>query len=623
MPCTPGNILFLLLATLATATPATPARSDESRIDDVDRIVAISDIHGDYGAMVSTLAKAGILDDNFSWVGGETHLVIVGDILDRGPESRAAMELLMRLEGEAEAAAGRVHVLIGNHESMLLIGDMRYVSAAEYAAFADEQDPADRDRWFALFATRNQKAPDDALRAEFDKKFPPGFFAMRRAFGAEGKYGAWLLQKNIVAVINGTAFVHGGLSPDTGKIGLDGINVGMRQDLTNYIHALNHLTEAEVLLPTDSHYDYAAIVTDYVPSLADSAELLDALSVVQGFDKTQVLATDGPLWYRRNVSCPGIMEVHRLEEALAGIGADRLVVGHTPTPNRQVLQRFDGRMIEIDTGMLGFYYNGSGNALIMEHGELSVMNQFGAGASVPIPHPRRVGQRPDALSADELQALLQHGEITALAALTSAAPENLLTISDGKREVTAMFSKRKGKGVYPGVAAYRLDRLLDLDMVPVTVMREVDGVSGSLQFMPENRTDEAGRSAAGSGGGATCPIVEQWAAMYVFDTLIYDVGRSPRRILYDLSSWRLMLSENDGAFANKKGRPPHLKNAPMDITAGWEKALLELTDAVLAENFGDILDKRRLRALAARRDYLLAGAEDPTSSQPRYTRSRP
>ncbi len=620
MPRISENILFLLLATLATATSA---RSDEWRIDDVDRIVAISDIHGDYGAMVSTLAKAGILDDNFSWVGGETHLVIVGDILDRGPESRVAMELLMRLEGQAEAAAGRVHVLIGNHESMLLIGDMRYVSAAEYAAFADEQDPADRDRWFALFATRNQKAPDDALRAEFDKKFPPGFFAMRRAFGTEGKYGAWLLQKNIVAVINGTAFVHGGLSPDTGKIGLDGINVGMRQNLTNYVYALNYLKDAEVLLPTDSHYDYAAIVTDYVPSLADSAELLDALSVVQGFDKTQVLATDGPLWYRRNVSCPGIMEVHRLEEALAGIGADRLVVGHTPTPNRQVLQRFDGRMIEIDTGMLGFYYNGSGNALIMEHGELSVMNQFGAGASVPIPHPRRVGQRPDALSADELQALLQHGEITALAALTSAAPENLLTVSDGKREVTAMFSKRKGKGVYPGVAAYRLDRLLDLDMVPVTVMREVDGVSGSLQFMPENRTDEAGRSAAGSGGGATCPIVEQWAAMYVFDTLIYDAGRSPRRILYDLSSWRLMLSEHGGAFANKKGRPPHLKNAPIDITAGWEKALLELTDAVLAENFGDVLDKRRLRALAARRDYLLAGAEDPTSSQPRYTRSRP
>ncbi len=617
----PKTVRLLLLTALAAATPA---NSDESRIDDVDRVVAIADVHGAYGAMVGTLINAEILDDELSWVGGATHLVIVGDILDRGPESRAAMDLLMRLEGEAEAVDGRVHVLLGNHESMLLTGDMRYVSAQEYAAFAEEQDPADRDRWFALFASRNQKAADDALRAEFDKKFPPGYFAMRRAFAAEGKYGAWLLQKKITVVINGTAFVHGGLSPATGKVGLDGINVGMRQDLTNYVHALNYLTEAEVLLPTDSHYDYDAIVSNYVPSLADSADLLDAISEVQRFQKKQVLAGDGPLWYRRNVSCPGIMEVHRLEEALAGIGAERLVVGHTPTPNRQVLQRFDARIIEIDTGMLEFYYNGSGNALIMQNGELSVINQLGAGAGLPIPHPRLVGRRPDAMSADELQALLQDGEIVPLdeSAATASAAQPLVTVSDGMRAVTAVFSKRKGKGVYPGVAAYRMDRLLELDMVPVTVMREVDGVSGSLQFMPDNQTDEAGRSAAGRGAGATCPIVEQWAAMYVFDTLIYDAGRSSRRILYDLSSWRLMLSENDQAFANKKGRPPQLKNAHIDVTAGWRQALLELTDEVLAENFSDVLDKRRLRALASRRDYLLAGAE-VTSSPPRYTRSRP
>jgi hypothetical protein len=50
------------------------------------------------------------------------------------------MELLMRLEGEALAAGGRVHVLIGNHESLILTGDMRYVSEQEYAAFAADVD---------------------------------------------------------------------------------------------------------------------------------------------------------------------------------------------------------------------------------------------------------------------------------------------------------------------------------------------------------------------------------------------------------------------------------------------------------------------------------------------------
>jgi hypothetical protein len=143
-------------------------------------------------------------------------------------------------------------------------------------------------------------------------------------------------------------------------------------------------------------------------------------------------------------------------------------------------------------------------------------------------------------------------------------------------------------------------------MVPVTVVREVDGKPGSLQFLPENTTDEAQRSAAGAGGGAWCSLSEQWPAMYVFDVLIFNEGRSQRRMLYDTSSWRLMLSEHDRAFATRKGRPPHLRSAPLTITAGWKDALAALSDEVLEKNLGDVLDKRRLTALQARRDELLA-----------------
>lgn len=593
---------YALLIALAAMLVTMPAWSDQARFNDIDRVVAIADVHGAFDAMVTTLTNAGILDENRYWAGGDAHLVVVGDILDRGPDSRAAMDLLMRLEGEAEAAAGRVHVLIGNHESMLLTGDMRYVSAEEYAAFADEQDAADRDRWFVLYAQRIQQTSGDSLRAKFDEKFPPGYFAMRRAFRADGKYGSWLLQKNIIAVINGTAFVHGGLSPQVGKIGLDGVNVGLRQELADYVRALNFLHDAKVLLPTDSHYDYYAIVNKYAPSSGDSSEMLRAIAVVQQFDNANVLNMDGPLWYRGNVYCPGIVEQHRLATALAGIGAERVVVGHTPTPNRQVLQRFDGRIIEIDTGMLEFYYRGSGNALILQGGELTVLNQFGAAAGAPLPHPRSVGRRPGKLSTGELQTLLTHGEILSV----EKASRTLVKVGDGKHTVRAVFSKRKSKGLYPGVAAYRMDRLLDLDMVPVTVTREVDGVQGSLQFMPENRTDEVGRSASGGGSSALCPITDQWAAMYVFDILIFNEGRSQRRMLYDLSSWRLMLSEHDRAFASKQGRPAHLKNVAITINDGWGQVLSELTDEVIAEHFSDVLDKRRRRALAARRDELLA-----------------
>ena len=590
------------LLSLLLLSPLQSAWSEEWRFDDVERVVAIADIHGAYDAMVATLQSSDILAEDLSWIGGKSHLVIVGDILDRGPKSRAAMDLLMRLEGEAEAAGGQVHVVIGNHESMLLTGDLRYVSAAEYAAFADEEDAAERDRWFELYLKRAGGEADE-LQSSFDKKFPPGYFAMRRAFRPEGRYGEWLLNKNVIVVIDGTAFVHGGLAPVVAEVGLEGINGRLQRELVDYVNTLAALSDAEILLPTDSHYNYEDLLNNYLPGLDEDAAVLQAVADGKRLLNSVLISTDGPLWYRNNILCPGIVEEHKLEAALAAIDAKRVVIGHTPTPNRQVMQKYDGRVIEIDTGMLNFYYNGIGHALVLEGDSVSVTSQTDVDGLQPMPHPRGVGDRPGGLSALQLEEFLQSNEIVAI---DDVDDRTVVQISDGKIVISAIFDKPKGRGFYPGVAAYRLDRLLNLEMVPVTVIREVDGKSGSLQFLPENTTDEAQRSAAGEGGGAWCSLTEQWPAMYVFDVLIFNEGRSQRRMLYDSSSWRLMLSEHERAFSTKKGRPPHLRSAPLTITPGWKDALAELSDEVLENNLGDVLDQRRLTALQARRDELLA-----------------
>ena len=593
-------ILGLFLAVLIVA----PVRASDWRFDNVDRVVAIADVHGAYDAMVETLRNVEILDDELSWAGGTSHLVIVGDILDRGPRSRDAMDLLMRLEGEAQAAGGYVHVLIGNHESMNLIGDLRYVSKEEYAAFADEETPEMRERWLAAWAERNN-GDVEALRPRFDSTFPAGYFALRSALSSEGEYGKWLLGKNVVAVINGTAFAHGGLPPEIADIGLAGINAGLKQEMASYVRAVDTLMEAEVLLPTDNYYDHESIVNNYVPPLSTSQEVISAVATVQKLVDASLFTPEGPLWYRGNVACSAIIEEHRLDAALQAIGAHRVVVGHTPTPNRKVLERFNGRIVEVDTGMLNFYYKGSGNALVMEGSELKVYNQSGAEAYAPIAHPRRVGRRQGNLSADALQELLATGEILSETE-DEATGRTLVSVSDGKYTVSAIFNKRRSRGFYPDIAAYRLDRLLQLDMVPVTVMRKVGKDEGSLQFLPERLTDEGQRSASGEGGGASCALPLQWEAMYVFDILIYNEGRGLQRMVYDPAAWKLILIEHERAFKTAKGRPPHLKSAPIEVSAGWRNALRTLDDDVLAENLADVLDKRRLRSLGARRDQLIA-----------------
>lgn len=601
-----SKVLLLLLFALATAPQL--AWSANWRFDDVDRVVAISDIHGAYDAMVETLKHASVLAEDLSWSGGKTHLVIVGDILDRGPQSRAAMDLLMRLEGEAEAAGGMVHVLIGNHESMILTGDLRYVSKAEYAAFADDEDSDERARWLTAYA-RQRGSSANSLRTKFDDKFPPGYFAMRRAFRADGRYGEWLLQKNIIGVINGTAFVHGGLSPDIARIGLAGVNEGLQKELVEYVKVLGTLTDAEVLLPTDSHYDYVARLENYMPSFNEDKNVLQAIKAGIRLNNSELLSPDGPLWYRSNVRCQAIIEGPRLAAVLSAIDVERLVVGHTPTPNRQVLQRFAGQLIEIDTGMLNVYYKGIGHALVLEGDSITVVDQSGGDVRVPEEHPRQVGWRPGNLTAAQLEQLLLQGEILSIdkKAEAGSSTRTEVQIGDGQNAVLAIFEE-SDRGVYPGVAAYRLDKLLGLEMVPVTVRREIDGDSGSLQFLPSNSSTETERSAGGLGGDANCSIPDQWAAMYVFDVLIFNEGRSQNRMLYDKSSWDLALSEHERAFSTKKGRPVHLKRATITTTPGWKKALESLTDELLNETLGDVLDERRLKALMARRDELLASS---------------
>ena len=101
----------------------------------VSRIVAVGDVHGDFAQFTTVLRQAGVIDAKNRWAGGQTHLVQAGDVPDRGPDSRQVMDLLMELTPQAEKAGGQVHALIGNHEAMRALGDLRYVSPGEYEAF--------------------------------------------------------------------------------------------------------------------------------------------------------------------------------------------------------------------------------------------------------------------------------------------------------------------------------------------------------------------------------------------------------------------------------------------------------------------------------------------------------
>ena len=111
-----------------------------------DRVVAIGDVHGAYQEFVSILQTAGLIDKDLNWTGGKTILVQTGDVLDRGPESRKAEDLLTGLVDKARRQGGEVRPLLGNHEVMLMTGFMSYTVPEDYQSFAGTDSEKVRQR---------------------------------------------------------------------------------------------------------------------------------------------------------------------------------------------------------------------------------------------------------------------------------------------------------------------------------------------------------------------------------------------------------------------------------------------------------------------------------------------
>jgi hypothetical protein len=317
-------IVLAALLAHSVARPTSAASSSSCDIEGVDRVVAVGDVHGAYDRLVAILTAAHVIDAQQRWSAGKTHLVQVGDVVDRGPDSRKALDLLRRLENEAGRSGGAVHALLGNHEIMRMLGDLRFVTPGEDEAFATAGSEETR-RAFVQSAKPTE-------REQLLKETRLGEIEMRVAFGREGPYGKWLRAHDAMIKINGVLFVHGGLSPAAAAIPCDVINATVRRELTEDIEK----TRAAPLA-----------------SLA--------------------AREDGPLFYRGLAQEPDTF-APQVEEILAAQHARAIVVAHTVSRDGRIGVRFGGKVLQIDTGMQPAYVpNGRASALEISQGVFSAI----------------------------------------------------------------------------------------------------------------------------------------------------------------------------------------------------------------------------------------------------------
>ncbi|HCC70471.1 MAG TPA: hypothetical protein DEQ09_04880 [Bacteroidales bacterium] len=165
--------------------------------DTPSKIFVMGDIHGQYERMVEMLISGGVIDDKLNWSWGDGHLIFIGDIFDRGEGVMEAYWLIYKLEQQAENKNGKVHLIMGNHEAMILKNDIRYIS----------------NKYYSLTSNLG--------------------LSYHELFSENTVIGKWLKTKNVVEKVGNTLFIHAGISKEllSFDLSLEDINSGFRHFL--------------------------------------------------------------------------------------------------------------------------------------------------------------------------------------------------------------------------------------------------------------------------------------------------------------------------------------------------------------------------------------------------------
>ncbi len=325
-------LFCLAIRSLWSAQPEIPCV-----FTDIDRIEAVGDLHGDYQNFIKILIRTHVVDSGLHWIAGRTHFVQTGDILDRGRSARKIFDLLIRLEKEAEAAGGKVHVLIGNHEEMAMAGISLdypgFVTVEQFLSFLpDEMIDKKTSELTAKKAAGLPPGTDppsislDEFLAYFQEVMDKDEDAREEYYrNLRELYGPWILSHNIVIKINDVVFAHGGISESYSREPLEKLNSEYRSELG--------LVSRKAPIRTRIVYRPA-----------------------------------GPLWYRDLAQADEKCMSADVDRILAHLGANHMVFGHSPhvTGESEMLERFDGKVWIIDTG-ISESFGGHLSALVIEN----------------------------------------------------------------------------------------------------------------------------------------------------------------------------------------------------------------------------------------------------------------
>jgi hypothetical protein len=297
------------------------------------------------------------------------------------------MDFLMELEKQTSKGGGRLVALLGNHEMMNIMGDLRYVAPQVYSSFVDGKSEQRRQKAYQdhvkLLKDRAKVLGEPAeITSEFEQQWmeehPPGFLEYREALNPKGKYGSWLRKRPAIAQIEDTLFLHGGIHPSLSSLKVKEINQRIKDEIQAFDTFTQQMVREKLILSFFTLNEIVSSAEAEVERLEAAGgrgnQQLTFLKEFLNFGSWLSTHPDGPLWFRGFAHWSEEEGAEQLPKLLKAYKAKRFVVGHTPQLPVQIQMRFQGKIFLIDTGMLSSYYQGGGaSALEIRDGKVTAI----------------------------------------------------------------------------------------------------------------------------------------------------------------------------------------------------------------------------------------------------------
>lgn len=288
-------------------------------------VIAIGDIHADSEAFVDALVGNGILDREGNFIAQGKDIVFLGDFTDKGPNTLAVWDIMNYVKKEASKNNSRVHSLFGNHDTVVLMGELKRMY------------PEDLER-FTKYDADPVVGVQRALVSEPYKELMQGWRTMIK--------------------IDDTLYVHGGVDDWMLETTPEEIN----NTVNKYVKDQQSYLEKKLRGEPVKAPEVPKVLEPWI------------------FDSEDPFP-DNPFWSRE--LSHGNIESEKLDEILKELEVKRVVVGHTPTKSKAIEVMYDNRLYRVDTNISRGFKNGQISGLhLSSDGKVKELNDLPRGSTL-------------------------------------------------------------------------------------------------------------------------------------------------------------------------------------------------------------------------------------------------